>query len=83
MLLHRRVNGAPEVLLVRPGGPLWERRRSGAWQLPKGLIEPGEDATQAARRASGAPRNGGGTGDSAGGRAATPGNDPPGRGQMG
>lgn len=39
-----------EVLLVRPGGPFWQRRTTGIWQLPKGLIEPGEDAAQAARR---------------------------------
>ncbi|PCD02164.1 NUDIX hydrolase [Sphingomonas spermidinifaciens] len=50
VLLYRRSGGTLEVLLVRPGGPLWEHRRTGAWQLPKGLIEPGEDGTQAARR---------------------------------
>lgn len=38
------------VLLVHPGGPFWRRRNIGAWQLPKGLIEPGEDAAAAARR---------------------------------
>ena len=36
MLLFRRSGAAPEVLLVRPGGPYWRRRDVGAWQLPVG-----------------------------------------------
>lgn len=49
VLIYRR---APElqVLLVHPGGPYWTRRDRGAWQIPKGLIEPGEDPATAARR---------------------------------
>ena len=49
VLIYRRT---PElqVLLVHPGGPYWARKDKGAWQLPKGLIEPGEDAQAAARR---------------------------------
>jgi predicted NUDIX family NTP pyrophosphohydrolase len=38
------------VLLVHPGGPYWRNKDIGAWQLPKGLIAPGEDALAAAAR---------------------------------
>ena len=39
-----------EVLLVHPGGPYWARKQKGAWSIPKGNVERGEDALQAARR---------------------------------
>ncbi len=32
------------------GGPLWARRDAGAWTIPKGLIEIGEDPFEAALR---------------------------------
>jgi predicted NUDIX family NTP pyrophosphohydrolase len=38
------------VLLVHPGGPLWARKDLGAWSIPKGEIEPGEEPLAAARR---------------------------------
>ena len=38
------------MLLVHPGGPYWRNRDRGAWQLPKGLVEPGEEPAAAARR---------------------------------
>ena len=50
ILLHRSIDGSAEVLLVHPGGPFWRDRDAGAWQIPKGLIEPDEDAETAARR---------------------------------
>ena len=50
LLIFRRRGGAIEVLLVHPGGPYWRAKDAGAWQIPKGLIEPGEDAASAARR---------------------------------
>jgi predicted NUDIX family NTP pyrophosphohydrolase len=39
-----------QVLLVHPGGPYWVRKDNGAWSIPKGLVDPGEDALAAARR---------------------------------
>ena len=42
VLLHRAAPGL-EVLLVHPGGPFWAKRDEGAWSLPKGECEPGED----------------------------------------
>lgn len=50
ILLYRRRSGAPEVLLVHPGGPYWQRRDRGAWQIPKGELGPGEDPATAAVR---------------------------------
>jgi len=32
------------------GGPFWQRRDAGAWSVPKGEQEPGEDPLVAARR---------------------------------
>ena len=49
ILLFRRRPGL-EILLVHPGGPFWRHRDQGAWQIPKGLVEPGETAESAARR---------------------------------
>ncbi|QTH23728.1 NUDIX domain-containing protein [Rhizorhabdus wittichii] len=53
LLIFRRRGGAIEVLLVRPGGPYWRNKDASAWQISKGLIEPGEDAVSAARREAG------------------------------
>ena len=50
LLLYRRVDGALEVLLVHPGGPFWARKDDGAWSVPKGEYEPGEDPLGVARR---------------------------------
>jgi predicted NUDIX family NTP pyrophosphohydrolase len=50
LLMYRtRVKGL-EVLLVHLGGPYWSRKDAGAWFLPKGHIEPGEEEFSAARR---------------------------------
>jgi len=50
ILLYRVVRGAPEVLLVHPGGPFWARRDAGAWSIPKGEYEPGDDPRTCALR---------------------------------
>lgn len=50
ILLYRRVNGRLEVLLVHPGGPFWMNKDAGAWTIPKGEIDPGEDALACALR---------------------------------
>lgn len=39
-----------EVLIAHMGGPFWARKRERAWSIPKGELEPGEDALVAARR---------------------------------
>jgi predicted NUDIX family NTP pyrophosphohydrolase len=50
ILLYRGRTGAPEVLLVHPGGPFWERKDQGAWSIPKGEYEEGEDPRACALR---------------------------------
>jgi predicted NUDIX family NTP pyrophosphohydrolase len=50
ILVYRRSGSQTAFLLGHPGGPLWARKDLGAWMVPKGLIEPGEDALAAAIR---------------------------------
>lgn len=50
ILLYRRDSDSLRLLLVHPGGPFWRGRDEGAWMMPKGLIEPGEDPLAAALR---------------------------------
>ena len=50
ILLYRRGSKGLEVLLVHPGGPFWQRRDAGAWQIPKGKIDHGEELLAAALR---------------------------------
>ena len=38
------------MLLAHPGGPFWAKRDDGAWSIPKGEYEDGEDPLAAARR---------------------------------
>jgi predicted NUDIX family NTP pyrophosphohydrolase len=50
LLMYRHAPAGLEVFLVHPGGPFWARKDVGAWFLPKGEIEPGEDELAAAVR---------------------------------
>lgn len=50
ILLFRQRDGATEVLLIRPGGPYWQGRDAGAWMIPKGMVEAGEEPAEAALR---------------------------------
>jgi predicted NUDIX family NTP pyrophosphohydrolase len=50
LVVFRRTGADLEVLLGHMGGPFWARRDAGAWSIPKGEIEPGEDPLAAARR---------------------------------
>ncbi|MBI3015298.1 MAG: NUDIX domain-containing protein [Candidatus Tectomicrobia bacterium] len=50
LLLFRERSGHFEVLLVHPGGPFWAKKDEGAWSIPKGEFEDGEDPLTAARR---------------------------------
>ncbi len=55
ILLFRRLGKARSVefLLVHPGGPFWVKRDLGAWTIPKGQLEPGEDPRDCALREMG------------------------------
>jgi predicted NUDIX family NTP pyrophosphohydrolase len=50
ILMHRRGDAGIDVLLVHPGGPFWRNRDLGAWSIPKGELDDGEDSEAAARR---------------------------------
>jgi predicted NUDIX family NTP pyrophosphohydrolase len=50
ILLYRLRAGQLEVFLVHPGGPYWARKDEGAWSIPKGELEPGDDALTRARQ---------------------------------
>lgn len=50
ILLHRLRGSGIEVFLVHPGGPFWATKDAGAWSIPKGEFEAGEDPLEAAKR---------------------------------
>jgi len=39
-----------EILLTHPGGPFWKNKDDGAWMIPKGEVEEGEELLAAAIR---------------------------------
>src|SRR6476620_298678 len=53
ILLFRRGGGGVEFLLVHPGGPFWRPKYAGAWTIPKGQIEDGEEPRACAIREMG------------------------------
>jgi predicted NUDIX family NTP pyrophosphohydrolase len=50
LLLYRSSGQGLEVFLVHPGGPFWAKKDPGAWTIPKGELETGESAREAALR---------------------------------
>jgi predicted NUDIX family NTP pyrophosphohydrolase len=50
LLLYRTTNGKLEVFIAHPGGPFWKNKDLGAWSIPKGLLDPGEEPLAAAIR---------------------------------
>lgn len=50
LLVFRHTTAGIEILLGHPGGPFWMKKDDGAWTIPKGLVEPGDDLLSAARR---------------------------------
>ena len=50
ILLYRISEKALELFLVHPGGPFWNNKDKGAWTIPKGEVEEGEDLIEAAKR---------------------------------
>ena len=50
IILFRKRGGQTEVLLIHPGGPYWARKDAGAWMIPKGGVDAGESAADAAAR---------------------------------
>jgi predicted NUDIX family NTP pyrophosphohydrolase len=50
VLLYRRRPSGPEIFLVHPGGPFWRGKDLGAWSIPKGEAEAGEDLLTRAKQ---------------------------------
>jgi predicted NUDIX family NTP pyrophosphohydrolase len=50
ILLYRMREERVEVLLVHPGGPTWANKDQGAWSIPKGEYEQGDDPLACALR---------------------------------
>jgi predicted NUDIX family NTP pyrophosphohydrolase len=50
ILLYRGKGDSLEVLLVHPGGPFWAKKDEGAWSIPKGELNEGEDPRACALR---------------------------------
>jgi predicted NUDIX family NTP pyrophosphohydrolase len=50
ILLYRGKGAGLELLLVHPGGPFWAKKDLGAWSIPKGEYQEGEDPLAVARR---------------------------------
>jgi predicted NUDIX family NTP pyrophosphohydrolase len=50
ILLYRGEGDSLEVLLVHPGGPFWSKKDEGAWSIPKGELEEGEEPRACALR---------------------------------
>ncbi|MFZ1933592.1 MAG: NUDIX domain-containing protein [Thermoguttaceae bacterium] len=50
LLMYRIKDGAIEVLLAHPGGPYFVNKDDGAWTIPKGEPNAGEDLLATAQR---------------------------------
>lgn len=48
--MYRRRERELEFFLVHPGGPFFVHRDEASWTVPKGLIDPGENELETARR---------------------------------
>jgi predicted NUDIX family NTP pyrophosphohydrolase len=50
IVVYKLVRGQPEVLMAHMGAPWWAQNDIGAWTIPKGLVEAGEEPLDAAKR---------------------------------
>jgi predicted NUDIX family NTP pyrophosphohydrolase len=50
LLMYRIPGGSVEVLLAHPGGPFFRNKDEGAWSIPKGEPDGGEDLLLTAQR---------------------------------
>lgn len=50
IVLYHGSAEALEVLLVHPGGPFWAKKDEGAWSIPKGEVDEGEEPRACALR---------------------------------
>lgn len=50
IVLYRKRGAQIEVFLVHPGGPFWAKKDDGAWSIPKGEYDDGENPLSVAKR---------------------------------
>ncbi len=50
LLMYRLKNKSLQFFIVHPGGPFWKNKDEGAWSIPKGGVEKGEDLLECAKR---------------------------------
>jgi predicted NUDIX family NTP pyrophosphohydrolase len=50
ILMYKRSGDGLLLLLVHPGGPFWAKKDLGAWSIPKGEYDEGEDPFTVAKR---------------------------------
>ena len=50
ILLWKPLEAGFVVYLAHPGGPFWSTKDAGAWTIPKGIVETGEDPLTTATR---------------------------------
>lgn len=50
LFMCRNTTDGLEYFLVHPGGPYWAHKDAGAWSIPKGMVEAGEELLDAALR---------------------------------
>lgn len=50
LLLYRSGEEGLECFIAHPGGPFWRNRNTGAWTIPKGIVEQDEELLAAAIR---------------------------------
>jgi len=50
ILLYKKASNGLTVFLIHPGGPFFARKDEGAWSIPKGELDEGEDGLDAAKR---------------------------------
>lgn len=50
LLMYRIKDGKLQIFLVHPGGPFWKDKDDGAWSIPKGEVNEGEDLLKTAKR---------------------------------
>lgn len=50
LLMYKVVDGVLKLFIVHPGGPFWKNKDEGAWSIPKGEVDEGEDLLVCAKR---------------------------------
>jgi predicted NUDIX family NTP pyrophosphohydrolase len=50
IVMYRYCASTLEIFLAHPGGPFWKNKDLGAWSIPKGEFDKGEDPLEAAKR---------------------------------